>query len=240
MLLRSNNTYDKNVCCRKGNTFYFKYELFNDKCSECFKKSCSDEEYKKVIKPYHSTNWKNKLYSKEELNEYANGNILSDNHTCIKMIEFIFDKNLIVRNTMNPDAFFNCICHLKKEKEFNGISAKQAGRILMNYRIKNKTLYDKNQNLQTHIQHAVCGMVIDWWNLKSDEVGGVGYCYYSMGNKPYYYDDNHEKKEIDEPPFNIIKNITLDKFMEIGVDKRKRFEMWLQYSKLLSNTSYVY
>ena len=37
-----------------------------------------------------------------------------------------------------------------------------------------------------------------------------------------------------------LKNITLDKFMEIGIDKRKRFEMWLQYSKALSNTSYVY
>ena len=220
-----------NICCKEGNTCYFKYKLFNDKCSECFKKSCTDEQYKKVVKPYLSINWRNKLYSKEELNEYATTKILPDQHKIIRMIEFMFDKNLIIKNPMIPDAFFNCIYNFKKEKEFNGISAKQAGKILMNYRIKNKTLYDKNQNLQTNIQHAVCGMVIDWWNLKKDEVGGVGYCYYAMGNKPHYYDDNHEK-EIDEAPFNMInkENYTLKNI--------QRFNIWLQHSKVLSNTDY--
>ena len=47
MLLRSNNIYDMNICCKQGNTCYFKYKLFNNKCSECFKKSCTDEQYKK-------------------------------------------------------------------------------------------------------------------------------------------------------------------------------------------------
>ena len=75
-------------------------------------------------------------------------------------------------------------------------------------------------------------MVIDWWNLKKDEVGGVGYCYYAMGNKPHYYDDNHEKKEIDEAPFNMInkENYTLKNI--------QRFNIWLQHSKALSNTDY--
>ena len=29
------------------------------------------------------------------------------------------------------------------------------------------------------VQHAICGLVIDYWNLRADEHGGIGECYYS-------------------------------------------------------------
>ena len=76
---------------------------------------------------------------------------------------------------IKDNNLINWLKFLKKNTIYQGINSKQAS-ILTSIYNNSQNNYVTNDN-RWKIQHSVCGLVIDWWNLESKNVGGIC-CYY--------------------------------------------------------------
>lgn len=200
MTTRSGKVYSANKCCESKKNIYYRSLIFNNLCSSCYAKTVPESEFAKKINKLNINNWKFEKHNDEYLKNFINARKLNDNHHIIKTI-----KSLIINNNISTKdglEIFQKIINLSYMKlNFKGLSAYQAGNIMDKYRNKfgSSSIFEK---INPHLQHLLCGLVFDYWNIDKDIIGSVGYCYYAdWGKKPLKYDNKRNLKIIPEAPF---------------------------------------
>lgn len=149
---------------------FYKLELFDDKCSKCFYQS-NPEKYLEIVKTvpikYHTSSF---------LQNYVYKNRIPNNSSYLKILEEIISEE----KNFKIEYLKEWIMLVSHDSKYNGISTKQAIKILN----KHKHNYSNKYKLQ----HILCGLIIDWWNL-TDNAGALGAvtCYYD--NNTHYGTD---------------------------------------------------
>jgi hypothetical protein len=198
MTTRSGKIYSSMKCCETKNNVYYRNEFFNNLCSVCYSKTVPKSVFEKKIKK--NLSWKSEKYEDDYLKNFINERRLDDNNHIIKSIKLLILNNLI-SNKNGLDALQKIITISYSIGKFKGLTAKQAGNIMMDYRNKfgSSSIYEK---INPHLQHLLCGLVFDYWNINQNEMGPVGYCYYAdWGKKPLKYREINIVNNILEAPF---------------------------------------
>jgi len=222
LMSENKENIETNICCNEGNSVYYKYELFNNKCSKCHLKTLSGAERIEFLEKYNPTHWKYLTYPDEMLHWYTTDLQMSDNHGFIKLFtKMIHSLNDLFNDSKHIVNILNLlyICNYN----FKGLTARQAANIFNDWKTKHETVYN-TLGVSACIQHLLCGLVIDWWNITSEQHGGIGYCYYSnWGKKPLLFNNNKNQKVITKPVFTYINsNIKSEK---------ETFNMWIKMVK---------
>jgi hypothetical protein len=190
MLLRSGTV--KNNKCKECNEFH-SYKKFKFLCSNCFHNN-----FPTLARKFINTNsniiprWDKNLTGLL-LKKYT----IPLNHAYWKALVHMFKTNSIFRQSVNDFTetnYINFLHTIKRSKSIKiinnntndisfivnirGITAKQ-GKILTD--IVRKNYPNDSPNKHWKAQHAICGLIMDRWNINLDDHGGVGYCYYGMG-----------------------------------------------------------
>jgi len=113
-----------------------------------------------------------KYYTTEQLNTFLEKTKIPSDSFYFRSLE-IMVKTGSIKNLNNLIELIN---YLKKNTPFRGISCLQAVELSKNY------IYYQEKDL-IKIQHLICGLIIDWWNLEyySQEIGAIS-CYYDKRN----------------------------------------------------------
>lgn len=178
MRTRSGKTYEFNKC-RCGT--YYKTPIFKNRCSQCFSIKYP-EKWQKIIKdqwtPAHHI-------PRNILDAFVDEYAINVN---IKLLEYtILQVGISADRTLS--VIFKFMNHFKAKGKL-GIRASTAAHI---YRKFNETYGNKfgRDNIGVgvgsnwRIQHLIAGLILDYWNITSNDHGPVAYCYYGqLGNKP--------------------------------------------------------
>jgi hypothetical protein len=171
-------------CCETG---IYKHPEWG-KCSFCFRKE-NPEEYTKRC------NF-NPSYTNQQLKTITDGRKLPISSYLWTAIKEMCKTGEIRKET----HFKDFIKFLKDNTNYKGWDADQGLELLK--------IYAKNQcdndfkKINFKIQHAICGCIVDWWNIKKILFPGVSYCYYAnWGNIPKLFTkDDSGKKELTKIP----------------------------------------
>lgn len=169
------NSHKLNECCEKG---IYKVKEYGGKCSKCLKQS-NPGLFKKEITDKNIDLVDNPFYSIELLEQETRSVALPFDHYLFKCLKFIFE-NGSIETVDGIKQYISILSEIQKSK-YKGWTAKLAAELTTIFRIKHCNNSWEGMGLggkKWKVQHAICGGVIDRWNLKSDEVGPVGYCYY--------------------------------------------------------------
>tara|TARA_B100001142_G_scaffold328584_2_gene389118 strand:- start:6559 stop:7410 length:852 start_codon:yes stop_codon:yes gene_type:complete len=177
------------------NVFYTS-PSFNNLCSGCFADKYPTEYEKIMDKPGIKVKYRLKELD-EQIKEYK----ISRRNGFLKGIELILDNYNKVGEAEKKNAYSN-VCKLLHQiiKLNKGLTTEQASKIY----IKFKGILGNREDW--HLQHLMCGFIVDPWNITPEKCGGVGYCYYGYNNIPY----KEEFKEIPLTPV-IYHNIIQEK-----------------------------
>ena len=178
MRTRSGKTYEFNMC-RCGQ--YYAAPIFKNRCSECFSIKYP-EKWQKIIKdqwtPAHHIP-RNILDA--FVDEYAiNVNIKLLEYTILQ-VGIAADRSLSV--------LFQFMNHFKAKGKL-GIRAKDAADIYRKFKETYGNRFGRDnigvgQGSNWRIQHLIAGLILDYWNITSNDHGPVAYCYYGeLGKKP--------------------------------------------------------
>ena len=169
------NSHKLHECCENG---IYKVKEYGGKCSKCLKQS-NPELFKKEITDKNIDLVDNPFYSIETLEQATRLVALPIDHYLFKSLKFIFENGSI--ETEDGIKQYIAILSAIQKSEYRGWTAKQAAELTTIFRFKHCNNSWEGMGIgqkKWKVQHAICGGVIDRWNLKSDEVGPVGYCYY--------------------------------------------------------------
>lgn len=216
MRTRSGKTYEFNKC-RCGT--YYKTPIFKNRCSQCFSIKYP-EKWQKIIKDQ----WTPAHYIPRNIldafvDEYAiNVNIKLLEYTILQIgIAADRSSSYADRSLYAVSQFMN---HFKAKGKL-GIRASVAAHI---YRKFNQTYGNKfgrndigvGAGSDWRIQHLIAGLILDYWNITSNDHGPVAYCYYGqLGNKPRGLTN-------DIPPCTIMMNNSNI------LDHRLKFRFWAE------------
>ena len=168
MRTRSGKTYNFNKC-RCG--IYYKSPIFKHRCSQCFSIKYP-EKWQKIIKDQ----WTPAHHIPSNVLDCFIDEYAIDAKNTVKLIQYT-----ILQVGIAPSSSISIIFQILnywKNKGKLGIRAKDAADI---YR-KFKEIYP---NCDWKIQHLISGLILDYWNITSNDHGPVAYCYYGqLGNKP--------------------------------------------------------
>jgi hypothetical protein len=150
---------------------YYGHKLFNYKCSGCF--AINNPDIWNVVKNEENqiVRINNLKYSNNYLDEFTNNRSLPNNNFLWTALKQMYRDGTIIKE----NNLINWLNFLKKNTIYQGISSKQACELTNIYNNSTKQYVHKNNRWK--IQHSVCGLVIDWWNLNPNDVGGIC-CYY--------------------------------------------------------------
>ena len=200
MTTRSGKIYSKNKCCSSKGVTYYRNNDFNNLCSSCYLKTVPESEFAKKINKLSENSWKFEKHNDEHLKNFTNSRKSDDNNHFIKTIKKLIINNIISQKT-GLEILQKLIIINYNNYNFKGLTAKQAGNIMDEYRNKFgcSSIFKK---IDPHLQHLLSGLVIDYWNIDQNEIGPVGYCYYAdWGKKPLKYDKHHNIQSIPNAPF---------------------------------------
>ena len=192
---------------------FYKNKLFDDFCFKCFMVN-RPEKYKVVTE--ENRIFEN-IYDENELNDIIMKNTISYRDGLWRGIELILKYPIDEENKkIALGTIFDVLKRIaNKNPRGVGLTAQQAGFLWEKFKPSEKFKY----NTDWRIQHLFCGCVVDYWNLKTEINGAVGYCYY-QSSKPY----KNQKFKI--PPlllkFGDIKKNTLTR------KEKERVEFWLK------------
>ena len=163
---------------------FYSNELFDNKCSNCFYK-INPEKYLEIMKTnpitYHTDSY---LY------KYVFEKKIPTNNIYFKTLSDMFSNGSIL-DFNNYSMWINHI----KSNNYLGISVSQGIKIINNYKKMNGEI-----NLDL-IQHLVCSIIIDWWNLaKNKHIFGSVCCY-------YFNDSDNSERNVNSLRYGI--NIAL-------------------------------
>ena len=96
---------ESTICCVEGNREFYKYHLFNNKCSKCHLKTLSETEREEFMKKHTAYHWKYERYPKKDLHWYTTDLQVSDNHGFIKLLTYMLNAT--------DDLFHNKIVFIK-------------------------------------------------------------------------------------------------------------------------------
>ena len=168
MITRSGKTYNFNKC-RCG--IYYKSPIFKHRCSQCFSIKYPQKWQKFIKDQWTAAHHIPSNILESFLDEYA-----IDAKNTLKLIQYTIIQAGIAPST-SISIIFQILNHWKNKGKL-GIRAKDAADI---YR-KFKEIYP---NCDWRIQHLISGLILDYWNITSNDHGSVAYCYYGLlGNKP--------------------------------------------------------
>lgn len=183
MRTRSGKTYNFNKChCG----IYYKSPIFKHRCSQCFSIKYP-EKWQKIIKdqwtPAHHIP-SNILES--FLDEYA-----IDAKNTLKLIQYTIIQVGIAPYELpkSISVIFQILNHWKNKGKL-GIRAKDAADIYRKFKETYGNKFGRNDigvgvGSDWRIQHLIAGLILDYWNITSNDHGPVAYCYYGqLGNKP--------------------------------------------------------
>ena len=187
----------------KCDEFYASDE-FENNCSQCFYK-INPSKYLEIFKSepckYHTDSF---LYN------HVFKNKIPSNSLFYKILEaMIIDKSIL-----NLDNFFNWIKTVKKNTEFKGIGVSQAKKLLNKF-----SNLSKNNKEKIKLEHIICGIILDWWNLDKHSDTFIIGCYYSNGITKY--DKRFECMKYDKElklPIGFV-----------GKEDLPAFEFWLEF-----------
>jgi hypothetical protein len=126
----------------------------------------------------------NKKYPLIFLNNFTNSRKLPNNDKL-----FISLKNMFETGSFMKDNNFNLWLDCLKKTIYKGIDINQAIELSS---IVNNSGY-QNINEKWRIGHYICGLIIDWWNIRGKKISVVQ-CYYDV-----QINDDHDPR----PNFNI-------------------------------------
>tara|TARA_B100001094_G_C18172654_1_gene796041 strand:+ start:1309 stop:2034 length:726 start_codon:yes stop_codon:yes gene_type:complete len=210
------------ICCIENNHEFYKYHLFNNKCSKCHLKTLSETETEKFMKNHATHHWKYERYPKKDLHWYTTDLQVSDNNGFIKLLTYMLNAtDDLFHNKNHMDNILKLLytCNYV----FKGLTSKQATNIYNDWKNKHtEGLSNVTKNkLLICLQHFLGGLVIDWWNI-TNELGGVAYCYYAnWGKAPLLFDNNHEKHPIQKPIYKYINSLN-------NTEEKSRFDSWIR------------
>ena len=181
MTLRSSKHKSKllepNCSCKK----YYINPMFDDNCSNCWKEK--NPQKWEILMQTQTSKWSSPPFTKKELDDYLNERMIPMNDKYWSALKHMFNDN----GWLEENNLMKFVNYIMKETRYEGISAKQA-EILTNLYLKKNhggewpsSKHSKNLNGVEcwKVQHAICGLVIDYWNLRAATHGGIGECYYS-------------------------------------------------------------
>lgn len=145
-------------CCQPG---IYKHPEWG-KCSLCYKKE-NPEAFK---------NNSNIVYRKNELKIVTDGRKIPKSSYLWTAIKEMCKTGEIGKET----HFKDFIKFMKDKTIYKGWDAEQGLELLKIY-VKENCDNDFKK-LSYKIQHAICGCIIDWWNI-TKKFPGVSYCYYA-------------------------------------------------------------
>jgi hypothetical protein len=180
MRTRSGKTYEFNKCqCGK----YYKTPIFHNRCSQCFSIKYP-EKWQKIIKDQ----WTPAHHIPSNMLECFLDEYAIDAKNTLKLIQYTIIQ-VGIAPSRSISVIFQILNHCKNKGKL-GIRAKDAADI---YRKFNETYGNKfgrndigiGQGSDWRIQHLIAGLILDYWNITSNDHGPVAYCYYGqLGNKP--------------------------------------------------------
>ena len=186
MILRSGTI--KNNKCKKCNEFHA-YKKFKHLCSNCFQKKFPILAKKKI----NSIRYGIPCWDKTTINLLLKKYTVPSEHAYWKALKHMFQTNSIFQKSPVDEIntnYMNFLDTMKRSKfihikgrgsdvlytvNIRGITAEQ-GKILTD--IVRKNFPDDSLRKHWKAQHAICGLIIDYWNITAEKHGGVGYCYY--------------------------------------------------------------
>jgi len=210
------NSHKLDECCENG---IYKIKEYGGKCSKCLKHS-NPELFKKEIADKNN-DLDNPFYSNEVLEEVTRLIALPFDHYLFKSLKFIFQNGSI--ETIDGMKQYIGILSGIRESKYEGWTAKQATDLTTIFRFKHCNNSWDGMGMggeKWRIQHAICGGVIDKWNLKSDEVGPIGYCYYAIP-KPQKFQIVSEYCKVNNP-------IPTKAACFSAKDNKNRFSLWFR------------
>lgn len=210
------NSHKLDECCENG---IYKIKEYGGKCSKCLKHS-NPELFKKEIADKNN-DLDNPFYSNEVLEEVTRLIALPFDHYLFKSLKFIFQNGSI--ETIDGMKQYIGILSGIRESKYEGWTAKQATELTTIFRFKHCNNSWDGMGMggeKWKIQHAICGGVIDKWNLKSDEVGPIGYCYYAIP-KPQKFQIVSEYCKVNNP-------IPTKAACFSAKDNKNRFSLWFR------------
>jgi hypothetical protein len=210
------NSHKLDECCENG---IYKIKEYGGKCSKCLKHS-NPELFKKEIADKNN-DLDNPFYSNEVLEEVTRLIALPFDHYLFKSLKFIFQNGSI--ETIDGMKQYIGILSGIRESKYEGWTAKQATELTTIFRFKHCNNSWDGMGMggeKWRIQHAICGGVIDKWNLKSDEVGPIGYCYYAIP-KPQKFQIVSEYCKVNNP-------IPTKAACFSAKDNKNRFSLWFR------------
>jgi hypothetical protein len=169
---------NNNSKCTKCDKYYG-HSLFENKCSGCF--AINNPDIWNIVKNEENeiVRINNLRYSKNYLDEFTKNRSLPNNNFLWTSLKQMYKDGSITKE----NNIINWLNFLKKNTIYQGISSKQAIELTNIYNNSPKQYVHKDNKWK--IQHSVCGLVIDWWNLNANLVGGIS-CYYIYAyRKPF-------------------------------------------------------
>ena len=165
-------------CCEPG---IYKHPEWG-KCSYCYKKE-NPKEYTKYC------NF-NPSYTNQQLKIVADGRKLPRGHYLWIAIKEMCKTGEIGKET----HFKDFIKFMKDNSNYKGWDAEQGLELFKIYARHNCNNDFKKINYK--IQHAICGCIVDWWNITKKLFPGVSYCYYGQRGIPKLFTKDNNKKEL--------------------------------------------
>jgi len=178
MKTRSGNTYHFNKCpCG----IYYAAPIFKNRCSQCFSIKYP-EKWQKIIKdqwtPAHHI-------PRNILDAFVDEYAINVN---IKLIEYTI-LQVAIDGDKALSALFKLMNYFKAKGKL-GIRASTAAHIYRKFKQTYGNRFGRDdigigQGSNWRIQHLIAGLILDYWNITSNDHGPVAYCYYGLlGNKP--------------------------------------------------------
>ncbi len=161
-------------CCEEG---IYKIKEYNYLCSQCLKKSNPEIYHIKISEKNNGV--KNPCYSNNELEQETRRLALPLDHHLYKALIWMCKTGAIE----NGKEILNILSYMQLNTIYRGWGAEQAEELTSIYRFHHCNNTWKGFGAggeKWRIQHAICGGVIDRWNLHPDKHGGVGFCYYNI------------------------------------------------------------
>lgn len=152
---------------------FHKNIIFGNKCSKCYERIHPDIWIKLNKKDNYKISLKNRKYHYKYLENFTKMRQLPENNFMWKTLKQMYSDGSIMQNK----NLLTWLDYLKKNTQYQGISVKQAVELTLIY--KNSPENYVTEINKYRLQHSICGMVIDWWNLpkKQKIIGGIS-CYY--------------------------------------------------------------
>ena len=173
---RSGRIYSTNGC-RRCHRFY-NSPAFSRLCSRCFIEA--HPEKADTVLPQPSV-----CRSRAELAQYTQRWAVPSSHPAHKHLKFFVSTGAWKRFVLAADdstAVINILTGLARHG-YLGISAKQGAELyamaLGETKATGLVHAVVNRDLDWRLQHLICGLIVDWWNISSAKHGGVGHCYYA-------------------------------------------------------------